>query len=131
MEEKKKTARQRKPTLAADNNVLGQLVGAEVKASAQKEHADAPEDQEPTGAEWENFLGFAQEFDRKAKKEGKDYPAIQVWLDADLKNILDGLRDAGIRYPVKHLLSAAVKAFLTNNRETVNKTLSKRPRIKI
>lgn len=73
--------------------------------------------------EWQRFLELAKEY-----KES-DKPSIQVWLDADVKCTLEALRQSGIKIPVKHLVSAAVHAFLDNNKKEVRKLLKTQPKL--
>ena len=72
---------------------------------------------------WRDFIHFAEE-SRKAKE--KD---AQVWIDEDLKILLEKIRCAGVRFPIKHLLNGILKAFIAANQKDVEKLL--RQKIKI
>ena len=76
-----------------------------------------------SGNQWEDFLKYAQEY-KEAKRD-----SIQVWLDADVNYTLDVIRQSGIKIPVKHLLSAAVKVFLQNNADEVRALMEKKPKM--
>ena len=82
-----------------------------------------PDIKQTSGNEWKDFLEYAQEY-KESDKE-----SIQVWLDADVKYTLDAIRQAGIKIPVKHLLSAAVRVFIESNAGEVKALLEKKPRI--
>lgn len=76
-----------------------------------------------TGNQWEDFLKYAQEY-KEAKRD-----SIQVWLDADVNYTLDAIRQSGVKIPVKHLLSAAVKVFLQSNADEVRALMEKKPKM--
>ena len=59
---------------------------------------------------WNDFMLFAEE-SRKAKKKKE----AQVWINEDLKNILERIRCAGVRLPIKHLMNGILKTFITAN----------------
>jgi len=82
-----------------------------------------PEPQNESQDEWQRFLELAKEY------KDSDKPSIQVWLDADVKCTLEALRQSGIKIPVKHLVSAAVHAFLDNNKKEVKKLLKTQPKV--
>ena len=83
----------------------------------------APEPQNESQDEWQRFLELAKEY------KDSDKPSIQVWLDADVKCTLEALRQSGVKIPVKHLVSAAVHAFLDNNKKEVKKMLKTQPKV--
>jgi hypothetical protein len=82
-----------------------------------------PEPQNEFQDEWQRFLELAKEY------KDSDKPSIQVWLDADVKCTLEALRQSGVKIPVKHLVSAAVHAFLDNNKKEVKKMLKTQPKV--
>lgn len=73
---------------------------------------------------WNDFILLAEE-SQKAKKKKE----AQVWINEDLKNILERLRCAGVRLPIKHLMNGILKAFLTANQKDIEKLL--RQKIKL
>ena len=73
---------------------------------------------------WNDFLLFSEE-SRKAKKKKDE----QVWIDADLKIILERIHCAGVRLPIKHLMNGMLKAFFTANQKDIEKLL--RQKIKL
>lgn len=76
----------------------------------------------PSGNQWKDFLEYAQEY------KDSDNESIQIWLDATVKNTLDEIRKAGVKIPVKHLLSAAVRVFIESNAEEVRALMEKKPK---
>lgn len=76
-----------------------------------------------TDSQWKDFLAYAQEY-----KETKA-PSVQVWLDSDVNYTLDAIRQAGVKIPVKHLLSAAVRVFLETNADEIRALMDKKPKM--
>ena len=81
------------------------------------------QDDKATDSQWQDFLSYAQEY-----KETKG-PCIQVWLDADVNYTLDAIRQAGVKIPVKHLLSAAVRVFLESHANEIHALMDKKPKM--
>lgn len=73
---------------------------------------------------WSEFLLFAEESQKATKKK-----ETQVWINEDLKIILERIRCAGVRLPIKHLMNGMLKAFLNANRKDIEKQL--RQKIKL
>ena len=71
----------------------------------------------------EKFFQLAQEY-KDAKKD-----SVQVWLDADINYTLDAIRQSGVKIPVKHLLSAAVRLFLEQHAEEIKALLENKPKM--
>ena len=69
---------------------------------------------------WGNFVQFAEE-SRSAKKNDS-----QVWIDDDLKIILEKIRIAGVRLPIKHLMNGMMRAFLAANKKDVEKFIQQK-----
>ena len=57
--------------------------------------------------EWKRFLEIAQE--QKNTRNGDK--GVQIFLDSEVKKTLEKLKLAGLDYPVRYLLNAAVKTF--------------------
>ncbi len=89
--------------------------------SSEKPEEKAPVST-PSGNQWKDFLEYAQEY------KDSDNESIQIWLDATVKNTLDEIRKAGVKIPVKHLLSAAVRVFIESNAEEVRALMEKKPK---
>ena len=70
--------------------------------------------------EWKRFLEIAQE--QKNTRNGDK--GVQIFLDSEVKKTLEKLKLAGLDYPVRYLLNAAVKTFLEANSERVREQLS-------
>lgn len=71
-------------------------------------------------------MELAQE--QKDKRGGGVDKGVQIYLDTDVMNTLEKLRLSGLngtKYPVRYLLNAAVRVFLEDNEDNVNKQLSK------
>lgn len=73
---------------------------------------------------WNDFMLYAEE-SRKANKKTE----AQVWINEDLKIILEKIRCAGVRLPIKHLMNGMLKAFFTANQKDIEKLL--RQKIKL
>ena len=73
---------------------------------------------------WNDFMLFAEESRKAIKKK-----EAQVWINEDLKIILERIRCAGVRLPIKHLMNGILKAFLTANQKDIEKLL--RQKIKL
>ena len=73
---------------------------------------------------WNDFILLAEE-SRKAKKKKE----AQIWINEDLKNILERIRCAGVRLPIKHLMNGILKTFITANQKDIEKLL--RQKIKL
>ena len=73
---------------------------------------------------WNDFIFLAEE-SRKAKKKKE----AQIWINEDLKNILERIRCAGVRLPIKHLMNGILKTFITANQKDIEKLL--RQKIKL
>ena len=69
---------------------------------------------------WNEFINLAKESQKLKKKD-----EVQVWIDADLKNIVDRIRIAGIHLPIKHLMNGMLRAFITAHRKEIEKLLRK------
>ncbi len=70
---------------------------------------------------WGNFVQFAEE-SRSSKKKNDS----QVWIDDDLKIILEKIRIAGVRLPIKHLMNGMMRAFLAANKKDVEKFIQQK-----
>ena len=73
---------------------------------------------------WNDFMLFAEESRKAIKKK-----EAQVWINEDLKIILERIRCAGVRLPIKHLMNGILKAFITANQKDIEKLL--RQKIKL
>ena len=69
---------------------------------------------------WNEFINLAEESQKLKKKD-----EVQVWIDVDLKNIVDRIRISGIRLPIKHLMNGMLRAFITVHRKEIEKLLRK------
>lgn len=73
---------------------------------------------------WNDFMLFAEESRKAIKKK-----EAQVWINEDLKIIMERIRCAGVRLPIKHLMNGILKAFITANQKDIEKLL--RQKIKL
>lgn len=71
----------------------------------------------------EKFFQLAQEY-KDVKKD-----SVQVWLDSDINYTLDAIRQSGVKIPVKHLLSAAVRMFLEAHAKEIKALLENKPKM--
>lgn len=92
------------------------------------EEVPQPVKVETSGYQWQDFLAYAQQYN-DATKNGEKREEIQVWLDADVKYTLDAIRQAGVKIPVKHLLSASVRVFLESNAADIKALMEKKPKM--
>lgn len=71
--------------------------------------------------EWKRFLEIADEQKKtRYKDKGK-----QIWVDTETLKTLDMMKLAGIGYPVRYMLNAAVKVFLESNADNVDEWRAK------
>jgi len=69
---------------------------------------------------WSDFNRFAKESQNAKKKD------TQVWIDESMKIILEKMRCAGIRLPIKHLLNGMLKAFIMANKKEIEKLIGQK-----
>lgn len=117
----KKTIDNKAKDLSLSDKFLSSVTESE--KTVKNKGGDTKTDSKPSGNQWEDFLKYAQEY-KEAKRD-----SIQVWLDADVNYTLDAIRQSGLKIPVKHLLSAAVKVFLQNNADEVRALMEKKPKM--
>ena len=89
-----------------------------------EQEATPPSDEKSIKSEkslWGDFVQFAEE-SRNAKKKND----AQVWIDEDLKIILEKIRSAGVRLPIKHLMNGMMRAFLAANKKDVEKFIQQK-----
>lgn len=89
----------------------------QVTKSPQKAMKSAKNEEVMCG--WDSFVKFAQEYNDNVVDRG-----ITVWIDGNLKNALDKIKNSGAcDIPIRHLASAAIRVFIEQNREDIESAL--------
>lgn len=69
---------------------------------------------------WSRFCDYANQYDEMGSKSH----GVTVWIDEDVKAALEKIKAKACNLPLRHLVSAAVRTFIDQNKEDIQKAIT-------
>lgn len=113
-----------KKKTVVSNPLLGNLADI-TRQTTRQTTAPAPKQESAPIASnatdgWSRFCDYANQYNNV---EGKSRGAT-VWIDEDVKAALEKIKAKACNLPLRHLVSAAVRTFIDQNKEDIQKAIT-------